>query len=208
MDKNTLQQLKQLRKALKHAASSPAYPAPKPKPLDDEALFLRAMQGVKPLGVADQFAHPRASVSPWPRKLSPSSPAADEDMSDFWPWDELVQGEQLLFSKPGLRLDALKKLKRGDWPIDAELDLHGETIDSARQKVAHFLALCIARQLRCVRVIHGKGLSSKEGQPVLKLKLKNWLAQRDEVLAFAQANPFQGCAGAVLVLLKSGKKNV
>ncbi|WP_410498319.1 Smr/MutS family protein [Chitinibacter sp. S2-10] len=205
MDKTTLVQLKQLRKRLKQQQDqSKSASVPIPAVVDDHILFEQAMKGVKPLDYDAHYLHPAPVISPWPRNQNPAPIAQPDDMSDCWPWDELIDGEQLLFSRPGLRLDQLRKLKRGHWMIDAELDLHGETIDSARAKVAHFLMFCVARQLRCVRIIHGKGLSSKDGQPILKLKLKNWLVQRGEVLAFAQANPFQGCAGAVLVLLKSG----
>ncbi|WP_246307948.1 Smr/MutS family protein [Chitinibacter bivalviorum] len=165
------------------------------------------MKDVQPLKARNQYVHPSLELSPWPRQGAAQMVTVTDDMSDFWPWDELEQGEQLLFVKAGLRLDTLRKLKRGDWQIDAELDLHGENTDTARIKVAQFLALSVQKNCRCIRIIHGKGLSSKEGLPILKLKLKNWLAQRDEVLAFAQANPFQGSAGAVLVLLKSGKKD-
>ncbi|BCL75328.1 hypothetical protein JHS3_10640 [Jeongeupia sp. HS-3] len=124
-------------------------------------------------------------------------------MSDFWPWDELATGEELLYLRPGQKLDTLKKLRRGHWLVQAELDLHGYGSDTARQMVGEFLHAAQQAHRRCVRIIHGKGLSSRNQEPVLKHKLKNWLVQRDEVLAFSQARPADGGSGAVLVLLKN-----
>ncbi|QZA78966.1 Smr/MutS family protein [Deefgea tanakiae] len=208
MDKNTTQQLKKLRKQLREAQENQRYkPVIREKPAepDHHALFLAAMKDVAPLKNSEKISHIPPAPSPWPKGLYVESPVLNDSMSDFWPWDELEAGEQLMHMKPGQKLDTLRKLKRGDWQAEAELDLHGENIDSARTQVAQFLYHCQQRQFRCVRIIHGKGLSSASGIPVLKLKLKNWLAQMPEVLAFAQANPFQGCAGAVLVLVKSAK---
>ncbi|MBM5570838.1 MULTISPECIES: Smr/MutS family protein [Deefgea] len=208
MDKNTTQQLKKLRKQLREAQQEQRFKAivaEKPAEPDPHALFLAAMKDVVPLKTTAKFNHPPTSPSPWPKGMRVESPIINHAMSDFWPWDELEAGEQLMHMKPGQKLDTLRKLKRGDWQAEAELDLHGENVDSARAQVAQFLYHCQQRQFRCVRIIHGKGLSSASGIPVLKLKLKNWLAQMPEVLAFAQANPFQGCGGAVLVLLKSAK---
>lgn len=207
MDKKTLEHLKKLRKTLRQQdAQARVKTKSEPALLSDDLIFKRAMQGVKPLPDAAYFSHPARPVSPWPRQQAVISEPINSDMSDFWPWDELQEGETMHFYKPGVRLDVLRKLKRGDYPIGAQLDLHGETTETARIRVAEFLVSCIARQLHCVRIIHGKGLSSIDRMPVLKLRLKNWLAQRAEVLAFVQAKPAQGCAGAVLVLLKSGKK--
>lgn len=207
MDKDSTQLLKKLRKQLREAQNIQATPvAKKPAEPDQHALFLAAMKDVAPLKSAKKVDLTPPPPSPWPKGLQVESPILNDTMSDFWPWDELEAGEQLMHMKPGQKLDTLRKLKRGDWIAEAELDLHGENIDSARTQVAQFLYYSQQRKLRCVRIIHGKGLSSTAGIPILKLKLKNWLAQMSEVLAFAQANPLQGCAGAVLVLIKSAKK--
>jgi DNA-nicking Smr family endonuclease len=87
--------------------------------------------------------------------------------------------------------------------LQAELDLHGMISVEARQAVAAFLAECCKRGKRCVRIIHGKGLGSKNKEPVLRTKVKHWLMQKDEVLAFCQARTMDGGSGAVVVLLKS-----
>ena len=78
------------------------------------------------------------------------------------------------------------------------------TVAQARELLSEFLTLCVRRGLRCVRIVHGKGLRSKNREPVLKQKVGRWLIQRDEILAFCQARPVDGGGGAVIVLLKAG----
>ncbi|SFN24129.1 DNA-nicking endonuclease, Smr domain [Formivibrio citricus] len=206
MDDTTRKQLKRFKKTLSQKTVV-AKPAPRPElQPDDHALFMQAMRGVTPLADS-RYPHPPLFPAPWPRQHQHNEArVTTETMSDFWPWDELETGEELLFTRPGLRIDTLKKLRRGEWGVQAELDLHGHTSDSARLALAAFLHDCRQRNQRCVRIIHGKGLSSKNREPVLKLKLKNWLAQRDEVLAFCQARPADGGSGAALVLLKGRKE--
>lgn len=189
------------------AAANRAAPAPPPTATTDKALLAAAYRGVQPLRHSLSYDHPKAPRQRRPRRSENSTDSAD-DMSDFWPWDELPAGEALLYARPGQRLDTLRKLRRGQFRASAQLDLHEMNSDQARQAVSRFLQHCRERNLRCVRIIHGRGLSSHNGEPVLKLKLKNWLAQRPEVLAFCQASPQDGGAGAVLVLLKSGSKNL
>ena len=174
--------------------------------IDDKQLFTQAMQGVTALVHTPRATLPRTPPSPHQRVHAALEHALAQNvvdnMSDYWPWDELENGESLLYTRPGLALERLRKLRRGRMEIEAQLDLHGHNTDSARQAVLAFLLGCMARKQRCVRIIHGKGLSSPDGAPVLKLKLKNWLAQRPEVLAFSQAPANAGGAGAVLVLLR------
>lgn len=201
MDKQALKQLKALKKKLR---AKPVVRPVTPKPLepDERALFAEAMRGVVPF-TDHHYPHPRRQPSPWPRQHDiDEARSMSEAMTDLWPWDELASGEELLFMRPGVQHEALRKLRRGEWAIQAELDLHGHTSDEARLMVAQFLLECRKRNQRCARIIHGKGLGSKNGEPVLKLKLKNWLAQRDEVLAFCQARAADGGSGAALVLLK------
>jgi DNA-nicking Smr family endonuclease len=89
--------------------------------------------------------------------------------------------------------------------VQGELDLHGLTVPAAREALVLFLQRCLRERWRCVRVIHGRGLRSKNGEPVLKSKTAIWLSQRQEILAFCQARPADGGAGAVLVLLKGSR---
>ncbi|WP_229708651.1 Smr/MutS family protein [Silvimonas iriomotensis] len=208
MSSDPKQRLKEIRKTLKQQAADAPRPIPvKPPEPTDHELFVAATKGTVPLYRPVQVEHPRPRPSPWPRQREKDEAAVmAEAMSDLWPWDELESGEELLFIRPGLKLETLRKLRRGEWVVQAQLDLHGHTSDTARLAVAEFLLQCRRTNKRCVRIIHGKGLGSKNREPVLKLKLKNWLAQRDEVLGFSQARPVDGGAGAVLVLLKGWRE--
>ena len=111
------------------------------------------------------------------------------------------EGEQT-FVRPGIGSDVLAKLRRGHWSLQGELDLHGLTSEEARDQLADFLLDARARGARCVRVIHGKGLTSPRKEPVLKGKVRRWLAHWDDVLAYAEAPRHAGGGGAVLILLK------
>ena len=88
----------------------------------------------------------------------------------------------------------LKRLRRGQFRVERELDLHGKTSLEARHLLAEFLKRCTRDRVRVVRVIHGKGLGSHNKIPVLKGKVSYWLRQRDEVLAFCSARPMDGVA--------------
>ena len=116
--------------------------------------------------------------------------------------DWLDSGDEPNFLRPGLSRQVLRKLRSGSWVIQDQLDLHGLDRHEAHEALAAFLASCVRRGARCVRVIHGKGLGSKNREPVLKTKVKHWLTQREEVLAYCQARPVDGGSGALVVLLK------
>jgi DNA-nicking Smr family endonuclease len=119
-------------------------------------------------------------------------------------WDEDTEFESdASYIRPGLPRQTLRRLRRGDWHTQAELDLHGLTKIEAKHELVEFLHECKRRGVRCIRIIHGKGLRSKNREPVLKQHVRHWLMQRDEVLAFVQARPVDGGSGAVMVLLKS-----
>jgi len=120
-------------------------------------------------------------------------------------WDYGIDtGEELSYLRPGMPTLTLRKLRRGHWKTQAELDLHGCNSVQARIQLVDFIAYCKLQGARCVRIIHGKGLGSKNREPVLKRKVAHWLMQRDDVLAFAQARRTEGGSGAVVVLLKAG----
>jgi DNA-nicking Smr family endonuclease len=106
------------------------------------------------------------------------------------------------YARPGLQRTVMRRLRRGDYRIGAELDLHGMTADAARGELARFLREAIGRELRCVRIIHGKGLGSEGRGPVLKPRVARWLRQRDDVLAYCSARPADGGTGALYVLLR------
>jgi DNA-nicking Smr family endonuclease len=110
----------------------------------------------------------------------------------------------LSFRRDHISPDIVRKLRKGHWSIKAQLDLHGLRTDEARDSLVAFLNACQKNNLRCIRIIHGKGLGSPDREPVLKGKVLRWLVQRDEILAFCQARPNDGGSGAVIVLLKAG----
>jgi DNA-nicking Smr family endonuclease len=105
--------------------------------------------------------------------------------------------------RPGLGVDVLARLRRGHWSVQDEVDLHGLTADEAHDALSDFVLAARSRGIRCVRVIHGKGLSSPNREPVLKGKVRRWLAQWDEVLAYCEAPRHAGGGGAVVVLLRA-----
>jgi len=118
------------------------------------------------------------------------------------PDSALDAGDEASYMREGVSRQVLRRLRRGHWVVQAEVDLHGLRRAEARLALADFLRECGHRGSRCVRVVHGKGLGSKNREPVLKGKVKLWLAQRAEVLAFCQAPAVQGGGGALLVLLR------
>jgi len=113
-----------------------------------------------------------------------------------------LEAEQT-FLRKGLGTDVLERLRRGHWSVQGEIDLHRLNRDEARDALADFLLEARGNGWRCVRVVHGKGLGSPNREPVLKNKVRRWLAQRDDVLAYCEAPRHAGGGGAVLVLLKS-----
>jgi DNA-nicking Smr family endonuclease len=110
--------------------------------------------------------------------------------------------EALSYRANGIGPDVLRKLRRGEWSIQSEIDLHGHRVDEAREALVAFLKQALKRNQRCVRVVHGKGLGSQGKTPVLKGKVRAWLVQRDDVIAFCQARPAEGGSGALVVLLR------
>lgn len=164
-------------------------------------------------------------VTPLPRpnraRIAKAQPAPDAtqrvrnerevleaSLSDSDPWEAGFEaGDELNFLRDGLGTDTLRKLRRGYWKLQSEIDLHGLTVSEARPALVEFLNGCLRDGLRCVRIIHGKGLGSKNQMPVLKRKVASWLMQRDEILAFCQARRVEGGGGAAVVLLKAGSKS-
>ena len=130
-----------------------------------------------------------------------ASKYGDEPAPHSWDIGQELEGEQT-FLRRGLGTDVLSKLRRGHWSVQGELDLHGMVTEEARDALADFLGEAVQRGDRCVRVIHGKGLTSPQREPVLKGKVRKWLAQWGDVLAYCEAPRHAGGAGAVLVLLR------
>jgi DNA-nicking Smr family endonuclease len=174
----------------------------------DAELFRAAMSDVAPLPRSDKAelrGPPPAPVAA--QRLRDDREALRETLGGRPPWDAGTEtGEELSYARKGIGPDVLRKLRRGHWLIQDELDLHGLTVPQARDLLAAFLGRCLRRGLRCVRIVHGKGLRSKNREPVLKGRVAGWLVQRDEILAFCQARQADGGSGAVVVLLKGGRR--
>jgi DNA-nicking Smr family endonuclease len=189
----------------------------------DSATIKGAVQSAKSAAEDLDLAHAFADVVPLasgnrarhakvPTSASPAKRLADEadalaasrhglDASPgAWEVGQEIEPEQT-FRRAGLGADVVSKLRRGHWAVQAELDLHGHTSDEAHAALVLFLAEAQSHGWRCVRVIHGKGLSSPNREPVLKGKVRRWLTHRNEVLAFCEAARHGGGSGAVLVLL-------
>ena len=163
---------------------------------DETALFRDAVQDVAPLAAPDKINHPRKKPRPIPQQTrSEQQTPLDDLLSDHIPFDE--GDDSTSFSRSGLSRLSLRRLRRGYWPLQDELDLHGYTSDQARVALAAFLNVCGEQGMRCVQVIHGKGHSSENREPVLKVKVRHWLMQREDVLAFCEARPEEGGGGAV-----------
>ncbi|MGE5651673.1 Smr/MutS family protein [Noviherbaspirillum sp. UKPF54] len=171
----------------------------------DAELFRRAVGEVSLLPPSDK-AHP-ASPAPLPiprQRIADELAALEESLSDEFTVDTLLDTDEALsYARPGIGQDILRKLRRGHWVIQGQLDLHGMRRDEAREALAEFLRNAVKRGTRCVRIIHGKGLGSVNKEPVLKNKVRNWLVQKEEVIAFCQARAADGGSGALVVLLKA-----
>jgi DNA-nicking Smr family endonuclease len=167
-------------------------------------LFIRAAGVVKALPDKRRASLPKPLPEPVPRQhLLDERAALRETISDEFDVSTLLDvDEQLSFRRPGIGTDVTRKLRQGHWSIQRHLDLHGLRSDDARQALGEFIREVCQLGLRCVRVVHGKGLGSPGKAPVLKNKVHGWLAQKDQVLAFVQARPAEGGAGAIVVLLK------
>jgi DNA-nicking Smr family endonuclease len=175
-------------------------------PPDDEE-FRRATVGVEPLRAPRRVAIPRARPAPVAEQTRRDERAAlAESLQGPLTVEEAIEsGEELAFLRDGLSRQLLRKLRQGHWVVEDSLDLHGMNRIEAAASVAAFLHRCLGRRVRCVRIIHGKGLGSRNREPVLKGKLRKWLAIRDDVLAFCQTPANDGGGGAMLVLLKAAR---
>ncbi len=180
-------------------------PLPPQESPDDAALFRAAVGEVKPLPEQNRNQPHRPPRSPLPR--TPAHPPVIPDtLSDGYPANssaDFAAGDAPdEFLRNGLSRMTLRKLRRGHWPVQDSLDLHGNSSSAARKLLQEFLYEVAQRGLRCVRVIHGKGMNSRGGEAVLRRLTRHWLTQRAEVLAYCDALPRDGGSGAALVLLK------
>ena len=179
---------------------------PLPPVAPEEADLFRETVGAVRRLQHDRVYHPPRRPAPRPRFRELDERAVVEDMLHTDPHTaELETGEELLFFRPGLQHSVLRRLRRGQFTVEAEFDLHGMTVATARRALAEFLHAAVVAGRRCVRIIHGKGHGSHQRKPVLKSKVDHWLRQRRDVLAFCSARRVDGGTGAVYVLLRRSR---
>jgi DNA-nicking Smr family endonuclease len=173
----------------------------------ERMLFRDFVKDVTPLAAANRFEKEAPQVEPVARQRAlDEASALAESISDEFDAESLIEtDDSLSWSRDGIGLDVVRRLRRGAWVIQDQLDLHGARRDEARLMVGEFLRDSVKRGLRCVRVVHGKGLGSVDRQPILKGRVRRWLTQKDEVLAFCQARAQDGGSGAMVVLLRPSR---
>ena len=171
-------------------------------------LFFRAAGAVKPLPDKRTALFKKERTIPITLQYQRDEKAVlKEALSDEFDVSTLLEtDEHLSFRRPGIGTDVTHKLRRGDWSIQRQLDLHGMRRDDAREALGHFIRQAHKHGIRCVRVVHGKGLGSPGKAPVLKNRVHSWLVQKNEVLAFVQAKPADGGGGALVVLLMASRR--
>ena len=170
----------------------------------EQQLFSRAVGPVTPLRAPNLAALPAAAPEPLPLQLwLDEERALLESISDDFDVSTLLDtDDQLSYRRAGIGVEITQRLRAGHWSIQRQLDLHGLRVDEAREALGLFIRQAHRIGLRCVRVVHGKGLGSPGKEPVLKGRVQRWLVQKNEVLAFVQARPAEGGAGALVVLLQ------
>jgi DNA-nicking Smr family endonuclease len=181
---------------------------PTPDEQEDARLFREAVRDVKPLStdasVADRPAAERPK--PYPRaRFSRADRHAVllESLTGEVDDPELAGGDHLVYHRAGVQTQVLRKLRRGQYRVQAEIDLHGLTVLEAKQALRLFLANALERQIRCVRIVHGKGLRSGHRGPVLKGAVSAVLRKTAAVVAYVSARQVDGGTGAVYVLLSN-----
>ena len=203
-----LADLKQVQRTLaetreREAAEAAAKAAAERKLAAEKDLFARAIGATEPL--RRKAAVPLAPLPPAPIPVQhqlDEQRVLRESLSDEFDVTTLLDVDDAMsVRRPGIGTDVTARLRKGEWAIQGQVDLHGLRSDEAREALGGFIRNASKQGLRCVRVVHGKGLGSPGRQPVLKTKAQRWLIQKNEVIAFVQAKPAEGGAGALVVLL-------
>jgi DNA-nicking Smr family endonuclease len=207
-----LSDLKQVKKeierqATEQAALKAAQEEAKKKRQAEKEIFSNAVGRVKPLVVEKKAQLVVNLPPPIPaQKQLDDQAVLRETLSDEWDTSSLLDTDEALsFRRPGIGVDVVRKLRKGEWSVQKQLDLHSLRTEEARDALGKFIRECHKNGIRCVRVVHGKGLGSPGKVSVLKPKVQSWLIQKNQVLAFVQATPVQGGAGAIVVLLQAGE---
>jgi DNA-nicking Smr family endonuclease len=202
-----LGELDAIRKALQQARREAAAATERERvrlarELRERDLFALSVGAVVPLRrTAEAPVLPRPAVAARQRERDEAAVMLEAISDEFDVESLLDTDDALSYRRPGIGPEVVRKLRRGVWAVQAQLDLHGLRRDEARERLNRFVHDARRRGLRCVRVIHGKGNGSPGREPVLKGKVKSWLAQKLDVIAFTQARGADGGAGALLVLL-------
>jgi len=169
---------------------------------DDRSLFRDAVTGIRRLR-HDKIGPIQRKLKPYPQQRQRDEhQVLQESLAPPPETADIEVGDELLFSRNGVQNSVMRKLRRGQYRIEAEVDLHRLTAVQAHQTLVEFIAHCKRQHLRCVRIIHGKGLGSKDKLPVLKGRVNQWLRQWNDVLAFCSARQCDGGSGATYVLLR------
>ena len=196
---------KQIAAAQAKAAAEAAARAAELKRIEAEKnLFIRAVGQVAVLPSSNKADIPKVPRAPVATQLQKDEAKVVQDsLSDEFDVSTLLDTDDALsFRRPSVGPEVTRKLRKGDWAIQREIDLHGLRSDEARLALTTFIREAHKYGVRCVRVVHGKGLGSPGKTPVLKSKVHSWLVQKNQVMAFVQAKPAEGGAGALVVLLK------
>ena len=172
---------------------------------DDRELFRKTLGNIERIH-HDRIVHERPKPAPVPYHYKSDKKTITDGLK-HGPFhvSDLGSGDEIHYRCEGVKKSVFEKLRRGQYMIQAELDLHGLTILRAKNALRNFFRYCIKSNKHCVRIIHGKGFGSKSRLPVLKNELNIWLKHQDIVLAFCSARPDDGGTGAVYVLLKNIK---
>jgi len=172
---------------------------------DERDLFRRALADAKPLRAPRRATEVIRKPAPKARFARADEKAVlRESLEADIDATESHSGESLRFHRPSVGRRTMRKLARGGYSVQGEIDLHGMTVAEAKPRLAEFIESCVRDGKLCVRVVHGKGRGSGSRGPVLKQKVNRWLRRWDSVLAFVSTRQVHGGTGAVYVLLRQG----
>jgi DNA-nicking Smr family endonuclease len=170
---------------------------------DDSGIFRRLMADTRPLKQEPRAATPRRAKVRAQTGRQDEREVLRESHNPAPPEAEVMSGDGLRFQRPVVSRRIFRKLARGGFSVQAEIDLHGMTAAEAGVVLREFVNDCCLRGYGCVRIVHGKGLGSGTRGPVLKRKVDALLRSWDQVLAFVAARQIDGGSGAVYVLLST-----
>ena len=169
------------------------------KKIGESESFADLISGVKPYSNRLNKNQTKITIRPKVKKHLPSQ--NNKIWDDYLPENELIS-----YKRPGVQDRVTKRLKRGTYRVNAELDLHGLTLAEARVQLFQFLDNVQTQRTNCILIIHGKGLNSRSAKSVLRPHVRNWLTQDERTLAFTEAPKNMGAAGATYALLRGMKK--